>query len=172
VLPAHNPKNRLMFPTFREERYMLYQALINGADSIAFFGLTIGLTDRDNDRGFNWTWWRAVLKPLLAQIKAGSELYPVLTAPASNYPLRFTGGPQIEAMWKQASVYLYIFAAAREGQPTEATFSGLQDGQVEVLFENRTLQTRGGAFTDRFNEHDVHVYRALQRNVTSTGRAP
>lgn len=172
VLPSHNPKNQLMFPTFREERYMLYQALINGADSVAFFGLTFGLNGRDAELGFNWTWWRAVLKPLLAQIKPGSELFPILTSPASNYPLQFTGKPQLEVMWKEAGVYLYIFAAAREGKPVEVTFSGLQDGEVEVLFENRSLSASGGKFQDRFAEHDVHVYRALRRNVTVTGKAP
>jgi hypothetical protein len=172
VLPQHNPKNRLMFPTFREERYMLYEALIDGADSIAFFGLTFGLNGRDSELGFNWTWWRAVLRPLLAQIKAGTELYPVLTSPPSKYPLEYTGKPQIEAMWKEAGVYLYIFAAAREGKPLDVTFSGLQDGTVEVLFENRTLSASGGKFQDRFAEHDVHVYRALRRDVTVTGKAP
>ena len=108
-----------------------------------------------------------MLKPLLAEIKAGSELYPVLTSPPSNYPLEFTGGPRLEVMWKESGVYLYIFAAAREGSPIEARFSGLQDGEAQVLFENRTLETRNGAFTDRFNQHDVHIYRALRRNVST-----
>lgn len=169
VNPAHNPKNRLMFPTFRQERYMLYQAIICGANSVSFFGMPVGLTGRDAELGWNWTFWRAVLRPLLAEIKPGSELYPVLTLPDSKYPLEFTGAPQIEARWKEASVYLYILAAAREGEIVEVTFSGLQDGEVTVLQENRTLQVVDGSFTDTFTPHDVHIYRAL-RVMSSASR--
>ncbi len=162
VNPAHNPKNRLMFPTFRQERYMLYQAIICGANSVSFFGMPVALTGRDAELGWNWTFWRAVLRPLLAEIKPGSELYPVLTSPDSKYPLKFTGAPQIEVRWKEASVYLYILAAAREGQTVQVKFSGLQDGEVAVLHENRTLVAKDGEFTDTFAPHDVHVYRALR----------
>lgn len=118
--------------------------------------------DREAELGWNWQWWRAVLKPLLAEIKPGSELYPVLTAPDSKYPLRFTGAPRIEARWKEVGVYLYILAAAREGETVKVRFSGVQDGEVAVLHENRTLEARDGAFEDTFAEHDVHVYRALR----------
>ncbi len=169
VNPAHNPKNRLMFPTFREARYMMYQAIICGANSLSFFGMPVALTGRDAELGWNWTYWRAVLRPLLEEIKPGSELYPVLVAPESRYSLRFTGAPQIEVRWKEASVYLYIFAAAREGETRQVTFSGLQDGEVAVLHEGRTLTARGGAFTDTFAAHDVHVYRAL-RVLPATSR--
>lgn len=163
VDPKHDPRNRLMFPTFREERYMMYQAIICGARSLSFFGMPVGLTGRDAELGWNWTYWRAVLRPLLAEIRQGSELYPVLIAPDSNYPLRFTGAPRIEARWKEAGVYLYIFAAAREGQTQTVRFSGLQDGEVVVLHENRTLCATDGGFTDVFAAHDVHIYRALRR---------
>jgi hypothetical protein len=171
--PAHNPENRLMFPTAREERYMMYEAIICGANSLSFFGMPVGLTGRDAELGWNWTYWRAILRPLLSEIKQGSELYPVLIAPDSRYPLEFTGAPQIEARWKEASVYLYIFAAAREGATQTVRFSGLQDGEVAVLHENRTLQTEGGSFTDVFVPHDVHVYRALRvLPPTSAGSRP
>jgi hypothetical protein len=162
VNPAHNPKNKLMFPTFRQERYMMYQAIINGANSVSFFGMPVALMGRDAELGWNWTFWRAVLKPLLAEIKPGSELYPLLISTDSSYPLKFTGSPQIEVRCKESGVYLYIFAAAREGPTTTVRFSGLDDGEVTVLHENRTLQAREGAFEDTFAEHDVHIYRALR----------
>ena len=34
-----------------------------------------------------------------------------------------------------------------------------QDGTVEVLFENRTLQAKGGVFTDAYRPYERHVYR-------------
>jgi len=171
VDPAHNPRNRLVFPTFRQERYMMYQAIICGANSVSFFGMPVGTLGRDAELGWNWTYWRAVLRPLLAEIRPGSELYPVLISPDSNYPLRFTGAPQIEARWKEAGVYLYILAAAREGPTQTVRFSGLADGEVAVLYENRTLVARDGSFTDTFAEHDVHVYRALRVLPPTTQQA-
>ncbi|MCX7016748.1 MAG: hypothetical protein NTW86_30020 [Candidatus Sumerlaeota bacterium] len=163
VMPSHNPKNRLMFPTFRQERYMMYQAIICGADSLSFFGMPLELAGRDAELGWNWTYWRAILQPLFQEIRPGSELYPVLTAPNSDYPLRFTGAPRIEARWKEASVYLYIFAAAREGATRKVRFSGVEDGEVVVLHEGRTLRAERGSFTDTFAEHDVHIYRACKK---------
>lgn len=160
--PAHNPVNRMVFPSAREERYMVYQAIINGANSLSFFGLTGGLLGRDKELGLNWTYWRAVLKPLLAEFKQGSELYPVLIAPETTYPLTFSGAPQIEVRAKEMGVYLYIMAAAREGVTQQVRFSGLADGEVSVLFENRTLEAKDGAFSDSFAQHDVHVYRAFK----------
>lgn len=164
---VHDPPrryNRLMFPTFREQRYMVYQAIICGARSVAFFGVgqPLSLYGRDKECGWNWTWWRGVMRPLLAEIKEGSELYPILIAPNSSYPLKHTGAPQVDVLWREAGIYLYVLAAAREGKPSTVRFSGLQDGEVTVLFENRTLQTSNGSFEDRFQPHDVHVYRALR----------
>lgn len=163
VMSRPDKQNRLMFPTMRQERYMMYQAIICGARSLSFFGMPFGLTGRDAELGWNWTYWRAVLKPLFAEIKPGSELYPVLTAPDSDYPLAFTGAPQIEVTHREAGVYLYIIAAAREGRRRRVRFSGVEDGEVTVLFENRTILASNGGFSDYFSEHDVHVYRATKR---------
>jgi hypothetical protein len=163
VIPSHNPKNRLMFPTYREERYMLYEAIINGSNSVFFFGLTAGLTPSEKASGLNWAFWRAVLKPLLNEIKPGSEIYPALIAPDSTYPLAYTASPQLEVRSKELGPYLYIFAAAREGAKIKATFSGLEKGEVTVLEENRTISASEGQFSDSFQPHDVHVYRALRK---------
>lgn len=159
VLPAHNPRNRLMFPTLRQERYMLYQAIICGARSVSFFGMTLGLTGRDAELGWNWTFWRNVLEPLLAEIKPGSPLYPALIAPDAPHPVTFTGAPRIEVRCRQVADHLFIMAAAREGAAESVRFAGLPDGPVTVLYENRSLTAAHGEITDTFAEHDVHLYR-------------
>ena len=162
VNPAHNPKNQLILPTFREARYMTYQAIICGANSLSYFGMPVALTGRDAELGWHWDYWRAVLRPLLAELKPGSELYPALIAPDAPRPVKFSGSPRIEVRCKEVGVYLYIFAAAREGPPLDVEFAGVSDGEVSVVHEGRTLQARDGRFTDAFREHDVHVYRALR----------
>lgn len=162
IINNQTRSNKVMFPTFRQERFMMYQAIINGANSIQFFGFPVQLYGRDAELGWNWTYWRGVVKPLLAEIKPGSELYPVLTSPDTTYPLTFTGAPQIETRWKEGGPYLYIFACARDGQRREAIFTGIENGHVEVLFENRSLNAANNAFTDTFEPHDVHIYRVMR----------
>jgi hypothetical protein len=163
VNPKHNPKNKEMFPTAKEERYMTYQAIINGANSLSYFGLALkpdpAGSNTDKKLGCNWTYWRSTLKPLLAEIKQGSELYPALVAPDAKAPVKFSGAPQIEVRCKQTEDALWILAAAREGKAQKVTFSGVPDGAVKVVYENRNLQSSSGTFSDTFAEHDVHVYR-------------
>lgn len=163
VNPKNNPKNKEMFPTAKQERYMTYQAIINGANSLSFFGLALkpdpNSANSDKKLGCNWTYWRSTLKPLLAEIKQGSELYPALIAPDAKVPVQFTGAPQMEVRCKQTDDALWVLAAAREGPTQKVTFSGVPDGAVKVVYENRSLQSTGGAFSDTFAANDVHVYR-------------
>lgn len=164
VNPERNPKNKKMFPTARQERYMTYQAIINGADSLAYYGLAGDKTAGggegiDKELGLNWTYWRTVLKPLLAEIKPGSDLYPALIAPNASQQVKFTGAPQIEVRCKQVEKDYFILAAAREGATEEVTFSEVPAGKISVLYENRSLESKDGKFTDTFAEHDVHVYK-------------
>jgi hypothetical protein len=162
VNPKHNPKNTIVYPTARDERYMSYQAIIDGANSLSYFGLCVqpdpNHENIDLRLGCNWTFWRTVLKPLLAEFKPGSELYPALVAPDAK-TVKFTGAPQIEVRCKQTSDALWILAAAREGETQKVTFSGVPNGAVKVVYENRNLQSANGTFIDTFAEHDVHVYR-------------
>jgi hypothetical protein len=63
---------------------------------------------------------------------------------------------------RQQDGALYIFAVAmREGETT-ATFklNGIKDDKnVEVINENRTINSKQGEFSDRFGAWDVHLYR-------------
>jgi hypothetical protein len=178
VNPKHNPKNTIVFPTAREERYMTYQAIINGANSLSYFGLCIKADpenpSQDLRLGCQWTFWRKVLKPLIAELRPNSPLYPALIAPDAPGAIRFTGAPQIEARIKssgQAGAPLYILAAAREGKQQQVTFTGealkAPGARVEVLFEKRSIQPSNGSFADNFAEHDVHLYRV---STTQPGR--
>ena len=53
------PGKTLRFPTFPQQRYMAYAAIINGARGINFQGgeRPLSLTERDLKLGWNWTYW-------------------------------------------------------------------------------------------------------------------
>ena len=148
-----------VFPDFRQERYMVYQAIINGATGIFFYGMPYGLTGADAEAKWNWTFWREVLKPLLAEIGPKSELYRVFLSPTSKRKIKVTGATDVELLCKEMGGYLYFLVAKREGAASEVRFSNVPDGRVTVMFEKRYLQSKNKSFGDRFGPNDVHVYR-------------
>ena len=94
-----------------------------------------------------------------------TELAPVLNSPTvSNAVQVASSNPQVPVatMVKQHEGACYLFAVVmRSGDTTAAfTLKGLVGGKaVEVLGEDRSLSTRGGAFSDTFKSWAVHCYR-------------
>src|ERR1041385_5841549 len=83
------PGKTLRFPTLSEQRFMTYQAIIAGARGLIYFGgqLPQALSPEDARLGWNWTFWRRVLKPVIEEIGDKSPLYPALVAPESKLPI-------------------------------------------------------------------------------------
>ena len=162
------PPNTLVFPTFTQERFMAYQAIVNGARGLMFFGGNVASTltnSTDAALGWNWTFWTNVLKPLTLQLSDGSPLLDALLVPDSQIPISFTGTvyPDIEFCAREAGTNLYLLATKREGvNAVNVTFAGLPVWATNgtVLFEsNRTVTATSGVFTDSFSQWAVHAYR-------------
>lgn len=169
------PTHVLVFPTFTQERYMTYQAIVNGARGIMFFGGNIASTltnSLDAQLGWNWSFWTNTLKPLTLQLTTNSPLADALVAPESPafVSLSGTSYPDVEYCIRESGTNLFLLATKREGATVSATFSGLPSwiNSGAVLFEsNRTVTVSGGQFTDSFTQWDVHAYK-----FTYTGTAP
>lgn len=158
------PGKTLRFPTFPDERYMSYEAIIDGARALLYFGGTLPqcLNERDSALGWNWTFYDRVLHPVLDELSPESPLYPALVAPDSKLAVKNNGGPALESLVREAGSYIYLLAARREGETVQVNFSGLPAGVTdgEVLFEApRHVQVTNGRFTDWFGPDEVHVYR-------------
>lgn len=162
----------LRYPTFEEQRYMTYQALVCGARGVQYFGggLPMTLTERDKPLGWNWTFWERVLRPVIAEIGTKSPLYPALVAPDSK--LKVTVKPakegnrlasnELEYCVREVGNEVFVIATKREGQTLEVEFDGLpaSAGEGSVMYEEpRKVKAAGGKFTDWFAPYDVHVYR-------------
>jgi hypothetical protein len=158
------PGKTLRFPTLPQERYMAYQAIIDGARGLIFFGGNVDacLNDRDRPLGWNWTFYDRVLKPVLGELNPAGPLYPALVAPESKVPLKVRDARDLEFAVREAGGYIYVLAAKREGATVQVEFSGLPSdiSTGDVLFENpRNVSVAGGTFTDWFGPNEVHVYR-------------
>jgi hypothetical protein len=156
--------NTLRYPTFFEERYMTYAAIIHGARGINYFGgsIVVDMNARDAQLGWNWTFWERVLKPVVQEIGEKSPMNPALLVPNSKLPIKLEGAKDVDFCVREAGNDLFILAAKREGETSQVTFSGLPapDGTSELLFESpRKVTVKAGSFTDWFAPHEVHVYR-------------
>jgi len=176
------PNSVPRFPSLPEERFMAYQAIVNGARGLVFFGghLTQITRPRDAKAGWNWTFWDLVLRPLLLELTS-TAVGPALVAP--NAGATVTAGAQdVELVARQDDRFLYVIAVRRGTATNRVTFSGLppkHDGTPiangQVLFEYtqdplpppigagqqvfRSVGVASGAFRDWFGPHDAHVYR-------------
>ena len=170
------------FPALQEERFMAYQAIVDGARGLVFFGgqLTQVMRPRDAQLGWNWTFWELVLRPLLVELTSPSIL-PALIAPVAQTAVTASAAG-MELTARRSGNFLYVIAVRRGGTTSRVTFSGLPPkqggGQLAVgqaMFEYaqdplpppiqpdkqqfRYVQVQNGSFKDWFGPHDVHVYR-------------
>jgi hypothetical protein len=159
-----HPGKTLRFPTFPEERFMSYQAIINGARGLLYFGgnLEKAMSPEDAKLGWNWTFWNRVLRPLLEEIGTKSPLAPALVAPNSTLPIKVKGAKGIEFCVREVGNEIFILACKREGATVQVEFTNLPlaKGNGEVMYESpRQVEVKNGRFTDWFAPFDVHVYR-------------
>ena len=158
---------------------MAYDAIVNGARSLAFYGGNIPGCWSASDRqyGWNWTFWSSVLEPLVEELNASSAIAPALVNPASTTTLT-TSDPSTEAISRVGANGDVWVIAARNGSGTQqVTISGLPSGlgSGEVYTEGRTVAPGAdGRLTDGFDQWGVHVYRfaAPAPPPTTTTTAP
>jgi hypothetical protein len=154
----------LRFPTFAEQRFMTYQAIINGARGLIYFGGHIpkAMSDEDKPLGWNWRFWNRVLRPVIVEIGDKSPLYPALVAPNSQIPIKASPGEGVEVLARDTGDALFVLACKREGKTVKVEFSGLPTvaESAEVMFEPpRSVAVKSGKFSDWFGPFEVHVYR-------------
>jgi hypothetical protein len=165
------------FPSLPEERFMAYQAIVNGARGLVFFGghFTQITRPRDAKAGWNWTFWQLVLKPLLLELTSAA-VGPALVAPDASATVT-ASAQDVELVVRRDAQFLYVIAVRRGAATSRVTFSGLPATMTtgQVLFEYtqdplpppigagrqvfRSVVVSNGAFRDWFGPHDVHVYR-------------
>lgn len=158
---------QFIVPTFQQERYMAYDAILNGAKALTFFGGNNAncFSGSDSQYGWNWSFWQSVLKPLVQQISASSPLAPALVNSART-PRITTAGSGTEVSLRQGTSVddLWLIAARTGAGSATVTFRGLPSWahRGSVYTENRMVTAAKGALSDHFNQWDVHVYHFVE----------
>ena len=137
IATEQHPANVPRFPTLSQERFMAYQAIVNGARGLAFFGghLTQIARPADAKAGWNWTFWERVLRPLLEELTSDS-VAPALVAPDARSRVK-ASAKDVELVTREADGFLYVIAVRRGSATSRVGFSGLPARLTggEVLFE-------------------------------------
>ncbi len=162
------PGKTLRFPTFPEERFMTYEAIINGARGLVYFGGNVkqAMSPEDAALGWNWTFWNRVLRPVVEEIGTHSPLAPALVAPASQLPVTVSDTNSIEFCVREVGTEIFLLACKRSGPTAEVEFCQLPvaDGSYELMYESpRTVKVLSGTFKDWFAPFEVHVYRMKRK---------
>ncbi|PWU18209.1 MAG: hypothetical protein C5B48_14975 [Candidatus Rokuibacteriota bacterium] len=176
-----HPERVPRFPSLADERFMAYQAIVNGARGLVFFGghMTQVMKPADAKAGWNWTMWELVVQPLLLELTS-TAVGPALVAPDAKAAVRASAS-DVQLVARDADGFLYVIALRAGGTTSRVSFSGLpakRDGTPirggQVLFEYvqdplpppiggdqvfRSVGVNNGSFSDWFGPHDVHVYR-------------
>lgn len=164
---SHDTSGAFVLPSFRQERYMAYDAIVNGARALAFYGGNIRgcWTPRDAGYGWNWTFWQNVLRPLVAELSASSRIAPALVSAGTSRPVTTTD-PTTEAILREGTSVddLWLIAARSGAGVTEVAFGGLPAWahKGSVYRENRAVTARAGHLGDSFGQWDVHVYHFVE----------
>ena len=165
------------FPTLQAERFMAYQAIVNGARGLVFFGghLTQVAPPEDAAAGWNWTFWNEVLRPLVAELTSAA-VAPALVAPNAKAAVK-PSTVDVELVTRDDGRFLYVIVVRRKGTTNVVTFTGLPRtiASGEVLHEYvqkplpppigagkqvfRTVGVANGRFDDWLAPHDARVYR-------------
>lgn len=163
---------------------MAYEAIVDGARGLMFFGghMTEVCTPDDAAAGWNWKFWREVLRPLVRELSS-PELRPALVVAEDDQNVRpKTARSDLGIAVRRGDGFLYVIVVKRGGDTAQIRLVGLPpraDGTPlrfgEVLFEyvqsppplprvpghqiHRHVAVSNAAFTDWFAPYDVHVYR-------------
>jgi hypothetical protein len=154
---------RYVLPTRRQERFMIYDAILSGARGLVFYGgeLRHCMTDADARRGWNWTFWRRVLRGLVREIGIRSPLHAALLRPETTTRLRTSDGWTRAISRRVGANELWVLAAHRGPGAATVSLHGLpawaRNGRVYP--DGPVISACGGTLRDRFPGWGVRVYR-------------
>jgi hypothetical protein len=117
---------RFVLPTPRQERFMIYDAIVNGARGLVFYGGQIRIchTRSDARHGWNWTFWRKTLRRLVREIGVNSPLHPALLHPETTRRLT-TGNRAAQAISRKVGRVLWVITTNRTPSAARTRVSGL-----------------------------------------------
>ena len=163
------PPHPVVFPTLPQARFMAYDAVVAGARGLFFFGGQFEqvMNAADRRRGWNWTYWRNVQRPLLEELTDAAHT-EALTGRLTTTAIK-ANAPDVAFSARATGGSLYLIAVRRSASASgRVRFTGLpatiEHGTVLAHPGGnpaRKVPVTHGAFTDPdpYRPHNARVYR-------------
>ncbi|VEP13242.1 conserved hypothetical protein [Hyella patelloides LEGE 07179] len=143
------PKFKRRLPTAAEERYMIYTAVLAGADGLIFYG-------------HHWTqqsWVDSILTPLISEFR---EYLPIVEANLIAGNSQVNQDDVQTLLYQNPSNQQYLLIAVHHGRGKVRATIGFESleasNQAKVLAENRDVELIEGGIEDTFDSYAVHIY--------------
>ncbi len=149
-------------PTLRETRYKVYDAIMNGARGLNFYGGHLAcMSESDKALGFNWGYWYGALRPVLLEIAPGSPLHAALVRPQTGVGLRIGYGGTVISRRTDTDLWIVAARHVAGDRKRSLRISGIpsQYRRGKIYGKPRTIEARGGSITVRLNQWGVQVLR-------------
>jgi len=142
------------FPTYLENRFMAYNAIVHGANGIVYWGWKY--TPQPSE----------FMKNLYKVTTELAEMQDVLAAHTINlgitkqyHELGFSVDTGVEILAKKVNDKIYLLTVNSDKNPVKISLNGLSNyAKAKVLQENRTVDIHNGILTDTYKPFDVHIY--------------
>jgi hypothetical protein len=146
---------KILYPTYEQSRFMAFQALINGANGLVYWGTAY--TPQPSP------FWDD-LKRVVREV---ADLALPLAEPALAWPVTVQYHEMghsvdlgLQTLLKRHGDTLYLFTCNADKNPCKATLSGLRGFTAgDVVNEDRHAPFHDDALTDTWQPFDVHIYR-------------
>jgi len=144
-------------PNFPESRFMTYDAIVNGATGVLYFGCTY--IEYDSQL------WKD-LKKIAAEL---NRLHPVLVAKSSEDTVKaYSESIKSKLLQKEYEGQQYIIAVNEAKTAGNVEFKGRNlkgIDKVKVLFEGRDIKVKDSEFQDYFPGYGVHIYTTSDKEL-------
>jgi hypothetical protein len=145
---------KILYPTYDQNRFMAFQALIHGANGIVYWGsMTMPQPS---------TYWSDLKRAVREVADLGSALAErtaKLPISVDYHEVGQSVDDGVQWIAKEHGGKLLLFTCNADKYKCKATLSGLSGwASAKVLYEDRDLPIENGTITDTWKRFDVHIY--------------
>ena len=157
-------EDKVLYPTYAENRFMAFQSLIKGANGIIYWG-----TYTMPQPSPAWSDLKRVAREVADLADPLAQRSAQVTVAIEYHEMGHSVDDGVQLLVKDYQGKRYVFTCNADKNPCKATLSGLGDWAVcTSLYEDgRTLPVEKGAITDIWQRFDVHIYE-LAQGLTET----
>ncbi len=144
----------VLYPTFKQSRFMAYNAIIHGATGIVYWGTPFTpQPSRHIDALYKVTTELSEMQEVLASRKAD------LNISKEYHETGHSVDAGVEILAKNAGGKTYLLTVNADKNPVKVTLGGLEGFQKAiVLQESRELKISDGKLSDEYKPFDTHIF--------------